>query len=350
MAGPHVCAPIDANGNLTSDGTRSFEWDARNQLLAVNIGTHRSEFTYDGQQRRIRAVEKENSVVQADAKVLWCLRGICEDRGADGVTVSRRPFGGGEQIGSALRFHATDHLGSVIGVADASATVLSRFAYDPWGRRSLTAGTDVTEGGYAEQEWHSETNLSFTLHRAYDPELGRWTSEDPSGLRAGPNLYTYANGLPTVLTDPSGLVAVEQHQLRIIPVSWKDVPTNNPGEVACGAVDSNCDLGGKCKCVNGRYSPRLWLKYAPVMYIATDAKTPARDVIKHEFTHHDINRGIVQAAVTEGTVLEGRGFDSKDQCEFRIQFWVDKWNANRGRANRNFDRWERFFGVGCRVQ
>jgi YD repeat-containing protein len=49
----------DANGNVTSDGTRTFEWDARNQLVAVNVGTHRSEFTYDGEQHRVRIVEKE---------------------------------------------------------------------------------------------------------------------------------------------------------------------------------------------------------------------------------------------------------------------------------------------------
>ncbi|MCU0250856.1 MAG: hypothetical protein MUE61_11635, partial [Vicinamibacterales bacterium] len=41
----------DANGNLTGDGTRSFEWDARNQLAAVTVGTLRSEFVYDGLQR-----------------------------------------------------------------------------------------------------------------------------------------------------------------------------------------------------------------------------------------------------------------------------------------------------------
>ena len=39
----------DANGNLTADGTRTFEWDARNQLVAVTVGTHRSEFAYDGE-------------------------------------------------------------------------------------------------------------------------------------------------------------------------------------------------------------------------------------------------------------------------------------------------------------
>lgn len=38
----------DANGNLTGDGSRTSEWDARNQLVAVNVGAHRSEFSYDG--------------------------------------------------------------------------------------------------------------------------------------------------------------------------------------------------------------------------------------------------------------------------------------------------------------
>ena len=32
----------DANGNLTADGTRTFEWDAKNRIVAVTVGTHRS--------------------------------------------------------------------------------------------------------------------------------------------------------------------------------------------------------------------------------------------------------------------------------------------------------------------
>jgi hypothetical protein len=34
---PNVRAPIDANGNLTSDGTRTFEWKARNQLVSITV-------------------------------------------------------------------------------------------------------------------------------------------------------------------------------------------------------------------------------------------------------------------------------------------------------------------------
>lgn len=70
----------DANGNLASDGTRTFEWDARNQLVAVTVGTHRSEFTYDGQQRSVQEIEKENGVVQSGVRVLWCGKDICEER------------------------------------------------------------------------------------------------------------------------------------------------------------------------------------------------------------------------------------------------------------------------------
>jgi YD repeat-containing protein len=38
----------DPNGNLTSDGTRAFEWDPLDRLTAVTSGSHRSEFEYDG--------------------------------------------------------------------------------------------------------------------------------------------------------------------------------------------------------------------------------------------------------------------------------------------------------------
>lgn len=55
---------------MTSDGTRTFEWDARNQLVAVAVGAHRSEFTYDGLRRRVRMVEKENGVIQGGLRRL----------------------------------------------------------------------------------------------------------------------------------------------------------------------------------------------------------------------------------------------------------------------------------------
>jgi len=41
----------DLNGNMTSDGTHSYAWDARNRLSAIDSGTTAS-FTYDPFGRR----------------------------------------------------------------------------------------------------------------------------------------------------------------------------------------------------------------------------------------------------------------------------------------------------------
>ena len=42
----------DANGNLTSDGTNTYNWDARN-YLAATPGSGNASFTYDGLGRRM---------------------------------------------------------------------------------------------------------------------------------------------------------------------------------------------------------------------------------------------------------------------------------------------------------
>jgi RHS repeat-associated protein len=196
----------DANGNRTSDGSRTFEWDARNQLVAVTIGMHRSEFSYDGLQRRVREVEKEDGVPVSDIKLVWCEDEICEERATDGVTVTRRAFAQGEQVVGVTHFFAVDHLGSVRDVTNTTGSLLARYAFDPWGRRLVTSGTDVTTVGFTGHRKHAASGLTLTLYRGYDTGTGRWISEDPLGLVGGTNSYGYVGGRPVVATDPLGLL------------------------------------------------------------------------------------------------------------------------------------------------
>jgi RHS repeat-associated protein len=198
----------DADGNVTSDGTRTFEWDARNQLVAVTIGTHRSEFTYDGLRRRVQDVEKENGVTQSDTLLVWCETAICEERAADGVTVTRRLFMMGEQVSGTAQLFTVDALGSVIEVTDSSGALLARYAFDPWGRRTLVAGTDVTKQGFAGQRTSSDSqDLELSVFRAYDANIGRWLGEDPVRWKGGDNFFTYASNNPVGLVDLLGLQA-----------------------------------------------------------------------------------------------------------------------------------------------
>jgi uncharacterized protein RhaS with RHS repeats len=48
----------DANGNLLSDGTRTYEWDAENKLVPIEAGVNRTEFTHNGAGRRVRIISE----------------------------------------------------------------------------------------------------------------------------------------------------------------------------------------------------------------------------------------------------------------------------------------------------
>jgi hypothetical protein len=50
-------------------------------------------------------------------------------------------------------------------------------------------------------------NSRIDHNRWYDPSVGKWLSEDPSGLAAGANPYSYCGDAPTDGIDPSGLQA-----------------------------------------------------------------------------------------------------------------------------------------------
>jgi YD repeat-containing protein len=61
----------DANGNLTSDGVRTFEWDAADRLVAVEEGAQRIEYTYNGAGQRTQIVKKTGGVTDWTRRLVW---------------------------------------------------------------------------------------------------------------------------------------------------------------------------------------------------------------------------------------------------------------------------------------
>ena len=57
---------------------------------------------------------------------------------------------------------------------------------------------------YQGQYFDAETGLHYNRFRYYDPDAGRFISQDPIGLAGGINLYQYAPN-PLVWVDPLGL-------------------------------------------------------------------------------------------------------------------------------------------------
>jgi RHS repeat-associated protein len=201
----------DLNGNLTYDGSRTFAWDAKNQLVKITYAdTSYTQFTYNGAGERVKIQEYDNTGSHnliSTKQYVWA-GGLAEERDATN-TVTKRYFGQGEQrvVGGTTTnyFYTRDHLGSIREMIDASGTIQARYSYDPYGRRTKVLGALDCDFGFTGHYWHATSSLYLAPYRAYDPNLGRWISRDPSGESSGINLYAYCGGSPVNETDPTGL-------------------------------------------------------------------------------------------------------------------------------------------------
>jgi RHS repeat-associated protein len=202
-AGPKTFG-YDANGSLTSNGTKTYEWDGQNRLVRVldNAGEI-ARFTYDALGRRAQKIS--GGITRT---YVYGGMGILEERLSSGNTVRYvqgpgidRPLASIE--GGVTSFYLADHLGSIVQTTNSSASVTLTRQYDPYGNPLAGGAT----GGYAftGREWDPEASLHYYRARYYDPKIGRFISEDPAGFSDGPNMYTYVLNRPVDLVDPSGL-------------------------------------------------------------------------------------------------------------------------------------------------
>jgi len=117
-----------------------------------------------------------------------------------------------------------DALGSTIALANGSGLVQTEYTYEPFGRTTATGSTSTSQQQYAGRE-NDGTGLYFYRARYYDPNSGRFVSEDPIGLLGGADFYTYAVNDPIDYRDPSG---------KLVPVP---LATAAIGAVAGGLGD-----------------------------------------------------------------------------------------------------------------
>ena len=150
-------------------------------------------------------------------------------KGSSGAVVfESAPFGQGRLTGSGVRYHVTDHLGSVRAVIDGGDTTAvnpqaafySMDDYTPFGTKAAStaasaltlrpAGTTATlrDSFTGKEDQGPDFGVPYTDFgaRQYSPSLSRWLVPDPMGEEYyDVSPYAYCAGNPVNLVDPDGM-------------------------------------------------------------------------------------------------------------------------------------------------
>jgi RHS repeat-associated protein len=213
--------------NTFTHASLQLNWDHRNRLTRVDvladgvpIESLAVAFRYDGLDRRIAVI--------AQGKTLWSYfdgtQEIAEFQ--DKEVPPSAVYFTGERLdevyavwrrGEGLFWLLNDHLGSPRRILDANGVEVAALEYDAFGNPVLGEGPKSSIGDRISFTGRPRDLTSGLLHvraRYYDPDLGRFISEDPLGFDGGdPNLYRYAYNRPMMLTDPTGMLSATEYAM-----------------------------------------------------------------------------------------------------------------------------------------
>ena len=195
----------DLNGNMTSDGTNTYQWDAENRLVQINYpgSGKNSQFTYDGLDENVEIQEYNGGSLISIKQFVWYDNDRGESRDGSG-TVLNRYFGLGQTSLGANYFYSLNHRGDVVATSNNSGIESSSTEYDCFGRPLILSGTSIADFGFTDLYLHHRSGLNLAVYRAYDPNKNRWLKRDPIEEMGGTNLYGYVRNNPVNLIDPSG--------------------------------------------------------------------------------------------------------------------------------------------------
>ena len=218
----------DGNGNLSDDGTLTYEYNYRNEICRVkNGGTTVATYKYDALGRR---VEK---AVTGGVTERYVYAGVETIATYDGSNTWKQDFVFGQGIDNVLMleqadvldfdsdqnttettrsFYHKNALGSVMAITDMNEATAVSYRYDPYGTVTITRGGQTQSVDPLGQHWtyagrllDEETGAYYYRTRVYSPARGGFLGRDAMGAVAGANLYQYASASPIVRRDPLGL-------------------------------------------------------------------------------------------------------------------------------------------------
>ncbi|GGZ81565.1 MULTISPECIES: RHS repeat-associated core domain-containing protein [Streptomyces rochei group] len=217
----------DAEGNQTKKGADAYTYDLAGQISAATVAGTSYTYDHDADGNQV-ATLKDGAVTHrtqwdpnAPLPILateydsaWTIKQSFRYDPLGQPTSAKTGTG-------ALFYYHHDTQGSPVDVTNSTGTLYQRWAYDPFGTRVLgtvTGGAPASPPAYTGAR-HETTTGNLDLHaRQYDTTTGRFTRPDPAARsRTTPYIspYAYADNVPSLLTDPSGLTPDDPDNDRV---------------------------------------------------------------------------------------------------------------------------------------
>ncbi|MDN3526673.1 RHS repeat-associated core domain-containing protein, partial [Halomonas sabkhae] len=200
-------------------------YDGANRLVQLTRTTpegqtSRAHYAYDALGRRLHKTVHHPDGSTATTRYGWeGDRLVSEERDTQRTTVIYEPGSFVPMVrldqtanptghdAPRLATYVTDALGTPLQLLDPDGTPRWHAQPDDWAAVKDQGGTTAQPIRFQGQ-WHDdESGLYYNRHRYYDPDTGRYITQDPIGLSGGLYLYQYA-AAPTSEIDPMGLRGV----------------------------------------------------------------------------------------------------------------------------------------------
>ncbi|MES2307338.1 MAG: RHS repeat-associated core domain-containing protein [Verrucomicrobiota bacterium] len=136
-------------------------------------------------------------------------------------------------VGGVTSWFLTDRMGTPQAIVKNDSSVVEKYDYSSFGSPLIGTGLSLPQIGFTGREFDQETGLMYYRARYYDPNMGRFLSEDPIGLspsgkeigsnkkfkiqpfKAGDsNLNRYVGNKPYKFLDPTGENIFESRLIR----------------------------------------------------------------------------------------------------------------------------------------
>ncbi|MDP9918373.1 RHS repeat-associated protein [Variovorax boronicumulans] len=272
----------NANGDLVTDGLRSYAYDAEGRLAASTTGatdiSPTTRYAHNALGQRVFKTEPLYPPSQGDEADPGFMQSLiafftrlwspatsqAEQQGytyvydEQGTLIAEVGSGGTNSGGQAQYIYLptangpmpiaavingatyavhSDHLNTPRKLTDASGQAVWQWSYSAFGEdkptmaRNRFADLDVTPNPgttgvpevkfnlrYPGQYADEESGLFYNGYRTYGPSIGRYTQGDPIGLDGGWNRFGYVDANPMSFVDPEGLAGGPPRSTPRVPI------------------------------------------------------------------------------------------------------------------------------------